>query len=335
MSTAHIGRSGPEVTHLGLGGAALAGIYTELDESVARATVEEAWHRGVRYFDTAPVYGAGLAELRLGRALASHDRSEYVLSTKVGYDLVPLAPGESTWDQFPGGLPLGRRFDFSAESTRRSLEQSLERLGTDRVDVVWLHDPDGAPTAGRPAPDGGYLREAMAGAYPVLDDLRTQGVIGAVGVGTNHTAPLLRLAECGDFDAFLLAGRYTLLEQGPLDDLLPVCLDRTISLVVGGPFNSGILATGAVSGSRHDYTAATPEVLERVRALEECCSAHGVPLPTAALQFPLRHQAVVSVIPGVSSPAQMRAAATALTTDVPDDLWDDLRSRGLVHPDSP
>ncbi len=337
MRRNRIGRSALEVTQLGLGCAPLAGIYDSLAESAAVDTVEAAWEAGVRYFDTAPVYGAGLSEIRLGRALRGVRRDEYVLSSKVGYELVPLAPGEQTWDQFPGGLPFARRFDFSAEATRRSIEGSLERIGTDRLDIVWIHDPDGA----RGGFDGvdpyvaSHYDEAMKGAYTVLDELRAAGVIGAIGVGLNQAPMLMDFARDGDFDAFLLAGRYTLLEQGPLDDLLPLCVERGISLVVGGPYNSGILATGPVPGARHNYAPATPEVLDRVRAIERVCLDGGTTLRAAALQFVLRHEAVAAVIPGVSSRAEMMDAASAVSDPIDDGVWAELRALGLVHPDSP
>lgn len=332
-----IGSTSVEISALGLGCAALAGIYTEITDDQATQAVDAARAAGITYFDTAPIYGAGLSEVRLGAALRDVPRDDVVISSKVGYDLVPLGPGEQTWQQWPGGLPFRGELDFSAGATRRSIEATLDRLGVDRLDLVWIHDPDG----GRGGFDGvdpyiaSHFSEAMDGAYAVLHDLRAQGVVRAIGVGINQAPMLVDFARAGDFDAFLLAGRYTLLEQDPLDELLPICEQQGISIVVGGPYNSGILASGAVPGARYNYEPADDAVLKRVGAIEQVCARHGVSLRAVALQFVLAHPAVASVIPGARSAAEIADAVHAVETSVPVDLWDELKDAGLLRADAP
>lgn len=327
-------RAGLDVSALGLGGGALGGLYASVDRSDAHAAVRTAYDGGVRYFDTAPLYGHGRSELRLGEALLGLPRDGYVLATKVGIVIEPTGDASPEAEQrYADPWLLEGRYDFGYDACLRSLEGSLERLGVDRIDVVNIHDPDEGDSALPPADRRGVDHHAavMDGAYRALHELRDQGVIGAIGVGMNGTDPLLRFAEAGDFDTFLLAGRYTLLAQDGLDDLLPLCVERGIGLVVGGVFNSGILASGTdVAEPMHDYGPAAPAVIERVRRLEAACADHGVPLAAAALQFPLRHPAVACVIPGMRSADEARANLASATHPIPEAFWDDLADRGLV-----
>ena len=332
-----IAGDGLALTTMGLGGTGLGNMYRAVDPADAIATVHAAYARGLRYFDTAPVYGFGLSETRLGEAIRSLPRDEIVISTKVGYDLVPItrdALKPTLWDAPP---PFRADFDYSRDGTLRSLEASLKRLGLDRVDMVSIHDPDEAIDVG-PGQNPrarSHFREAMDGAYPVLAELRAQGVIRAIGVGINQWQMLADFVRAGRFDYFLLAGRYTLLEQEPLEALFPACEARGTRLVIGGPYNSGILATGAAEGATFNTKKAPPAVLERVRRIEATCARHGVPLPAAALQFPLGHPLVATVIPGARSVAELDANLAFLRHPIPSALWLDLAREGLIDPKAP
>jgi D-threo-aldose 1-dehydrogenase len=298
---------GVTLPRLGLGTAPLGGLFSAVGEGAALELVERAWERGIRFFDTAPLYGHGLSELRLGRALADKPRDEYVVATKVGRLLRAGAPRQSDsaiWDE---QLELEPVRDYSYDGALRSHEESLERLGLERIDVLHIHD----------AEVGDYPEQALAGAYRALDRLRADGVIDAVGAGMNVPEPFLRFAAAGDFDCFLVAGRYTLLDRGAAPELLPLCAERGIAVVVGGVLNSGVLA----GGSTFDYRPAAPEVVARVRELEAICTAHGVPLAAAALQFPLRHPAVASLLLGVRSAAELDENLDLLEIEIPDGLW--------------
>ena len=292
----------------GLGTAPLGGLFEAVSDETAHATLELAWERGIRFFDTAPLYGLGLSERRLGRFLADKPRDEFVLATKVGRLLradAPPDPRESHWAGTPALNPV---FDFSYDGVLRSLEESLERLGLDRVDIVHIHDPDD------------HHDEALAGAYPALDRLRSEDSVGAVGAGMNQVEMLLRFAREADFDCFLVAGRYTLLDQAALPELLPLCVEREIAVIAGGVLNSGILA----GGTKFDYRPAPPELLERAAQLEAVCARHDVPLAAAALQFPLRQPAVASVLLGPRSPAQLAQSLDLLDVQIPAELWAEL-----------
>jgi D-threo-aldose 1-dehydrogenase len=337
MRSNPLGRSDVRVTELGLGGTGLGNLYAPIPTEVARATVIAAHRSEVGFFDTAPSYGNGLSELRLGAALAEVPREEVVVSTKVGYALEPLAGRRGARTMFADALPYRPRTDFSLAAVERSLADSLERLGLDRVDVVWLHDPDEAaslrPDSTRPRRN--HFEQAMSDAYPFLARLREQGTIGAIGVGMNQSQMLVEFARAGDFDCFLLGGRYTLLEQEPLDALLPLCLERGIGIVVGGPFASGILATGAVDGARYNYRSASAAILDKVRRLDAVCRHHEVPLAAAALQLPLAHPAVCAVLAGAGSPAEIEQNAALLRVPIPGELWFALRHEGLLDPRAP
>lgn len=282
---------------LGLGTAPLAGLYDAVDEETAHAVVERAWELGIRRFDTAPYYGSGLAERRVGAVLERKPRNDFVISTKVGRRLRPDASG---WD--------GAYFDFSADGALRSLEESIDRLGLDRVDLVLIHDPDD------------HYDEAVAGAYRALARLRDEGVVNAIGVGMNQSELLCRFARETDPDCFLVAGRYTLLDRSAADELLPLCEERGIEVIAGGVFNSGVLA----GGTTFDYEAAPPGVVARVEELRAICARHGVPLQAAAVRFPARHPAVTSVLVGCRTPDEVTEDVRLFELDIPDALWREL-----------
>ncbi|KPC81473.1 aldo/keto reductase [Streptomyces sp. NRRL S-4] len=322
MRRIRLGRSTVEITELSFGAAAIGNLFTEVGPEQAAAAVGAAWDEGVRYFDTAPHYGLGLSERRLGEALRDRPRGSYAVSTKAGRLLDPLPPAETA---ARNGLSEGfavphthrRRWDFTADGIRRSVEDSLGRLGLDRVDIVYLHDPD----------DHGEA--AFREGYPALEKLRAEGMVGAIGAGMNQTAMLTRFLRETDVDAVLCAGRFTLLDHSALDTLLPEAAARGRSVVVGGVFNSGLLADPR-PGSTYDYTAAPAAVMERAVRMRAVTERHGVPLRAAALHYPLRHPAVAGVLVGTRSPDEVRDAAAQLRNPVPDALWADLRAEGLL-----
>ncbi|MFG3052704.1 aldo/keto reductase [Kitasatospora sp. NPDC048239] len=316
-------RRRPPVTGLAFGAAAIGNLFTPVASGDAREAVSAAWECGIRYFDTAPHYGLGLSERRLGQVLRELPREEFTVSTKVGRLLEPSAAGgDDLADGFAVPATHRRVWDFTAEGVRRSLESSLERLGLDRIDIVYLHDPDDHP------------REAVELAYPALERMRAEGTVGAIGVGMNHAGALARFVQECDLDLVLLAGRYSLLDQSGLHELLPRALARGVDVVVGGVFNSGLLADPR-PGSTFDYAAAPDVLLQRALALKALCAGHGVPLRAAALQFPLGHPAVTSVLVGARNAAEVRDAAAMIRHPVPAALWADLSDAGLLPPDVP
>jgi D-threo-aldose 1-dehydrogenase len=322
-----IGATGLLASQLALGTAPLGGLFTPVTDDDAAAAIDAAWDAGIRLFDTAPLYGMGRAEERLGRALRGRPRDEFVLSTKVGRLLRehPSAGDEieaATRHLFPDSPARTPVFDYSRDGVRRSLEESLERLGLDRVDIVHIHDADN------------HEKQALDEAFPALAELRAEGMIGAIGAGMNQTAMLARFARRADFDVFLLAGRYTLLDQSALDELFPACLEEHVAIIAGGVFNSGILASPH-DGATYDYAPAPPELLERARRLEATCARHGVPLAAAAMQFPLAHPAVVTVLVGVRSPDELEMDIELARHSIPAELWEGLRADGLLRPDAP
>lgn len=323
LPTTTLGASEVPVTRLSFGTAALGNLYTEVSEEQARGAVDAAWDAGVRYFDTAPHYGLGLSERRLGAALRDRPRAEYVLSTKVGRLLEPGGPGgRDTEGGFAVAADRRRVWDFSADGVRRSLEDSLERLGLDRIDIAYLHDPDDHP--------GQAFREG----YPELERLRAEGVVGAIGVGMNQSAMPARFLRETDADAVLLAGRYTLLDHDGAREVLPEAVARGKSVVIGGVFNSGLLADPRPSAT-FDYGPVPPEVLERALHIKRVAERCGVPLRAAALRFPLAHPAVACVLVGGRSAAEIRDAASLLAAPLPAGLWQDLRTEGLLPPGLP
>ncbi|APF36167.1 aldo/keto reductase [Chelatococcus daeguensis] len=339
LATRTLGRSNLKVTVLGFGTAPLGDLYARLDDATAIATVEAALGAGIMLLDTSPHYGNGLAEHRCGTALRRHERSDVVLSTKVGRVMDPrqrpAAPARSdvVSPGFAGGLPHKASFDYSYDGAMRSFEQSLLRLGTDRIDVLLIHDVD-VWTHGADGIEARF-KEAMDGAYRALADLRDQKVIKAIGVGINEADMCERFARAGDFDCMLLAGRYSLLEQPALEGFLPLAQDKNIGVMLGGVFNSGILATGAVPGARYNYAPAPDAVMDKVRRIEAVCRAHSVPLAHAALHFALGHPAVASVVLGGVTPEEVSRNVAAFAASPPAGLWRDLKSEGLLAPDAP
>lgn len=312
---ARLGDTGVSISRLGLGMAPLGGLYRAVGDDQARTTVRRAWELGIRHFDTAPLYGNGLSERRGGRVLAGLPREEFTLATKVGRRLVPAGgQGQDFWAEDSGEEPV---WDFSADGVRRSYAESLARLGLDRADVLHLHDPDD------------HFAEAVEWAVPALVRLRAQGRVGAVSAGMNQSAMLADLVRTGDFDSVLLAGRYTLLDQDGLVDLLPLCAARGVSVICGGVYNSGVLADPE-PGARYDYAPAPPGVLGRASAMRDVCERHGVPLRAAAIQFPLGHPSVAGVVVGARSPEEVEDAVAMFSVDVPGALWADLRAAGLL-----
>jgi len=313
------------VSELSLGCAQLGNLYREVSDDDARATVGAAWNLGIRYFDTAPHYGLGLSERRLGAALAAHPRSDYVLSSKVGRLLDPIGtPAGMDDDGFAVPATHRRVWDFSREGIRRSLSESLVRLGLDRLDIVYLHDPDD------------HWQAVLESGYPALDELRAEGAVGAIGAGMNQAPMLADLVRHTDVDVVMLAGRYTLLEQEAADDLLPLCEERGVAVVAAGVFNSGLLAQPRPGeDARYDYGSAPPELIERARAIAAVCERHGTTLPAAAIAFPLAHPAVVSVCIGARSAQQIARNAELYGQAVSSDLWSELKSEGLLREDAP
>jgi D-threo-aldose 1-dehydrogenase len=333
----HIGKTALSVTQYGLGGTALGNIYTAVEEQAALDTVDAAYQAGVRYFDTAPLYGSGLSEIRLGKGVARYQRDDVVISSKVGWTLEPNEPGKKpAINLFDKALPYRGVINYSADAIKRSLEDSLKRLNTDRIDIVLMHDPDEAASIqGRDPYAASHFDQAMAEAYPILDDLRSQGVIKAIGAGMNQWQMLEDFARAGDFDCFLLAGRYTLLEQESLKSFLPLCEQKQISIIVGGPYNSGILASGAVEGAYYNYQAAPPDILDRVRKIEGVCARHKVSLQAAALQFPFGHPAVATIIPGARSVQELGDNIGYFEEKIPADFWAELKHAELIDPTAP
>lgn len=330
-----IGNGGLTFTELGFGAAPLGNLYRAISDEEADAILQSAWDGGVRYFDTAPLYGLGLSETRLNRMLRGKPRDEYVLSTKVGRWLKPTTPdkrdGFGKWFDVPSRNEV---YDYTYDGVMRSIEFSLERLGVDRIDILYAHDLD-VFTFGSQAAADEKADEFMNSGYDALVELRDQGVIKAFGAGLNEWEACQTLAERGDFDLFLLAGRYTLLEQEALNSFLPLCEERGIGIVIGGPYNSGILATGAKPGAFFNYDPAPEPILAKVRDIQSVCDSFGIRLVDAAFQFPLRHPSVVSIIPGGQGRMEMDSNLAASGARIPDALWDTLKSKGLLRADAP
>ena len=319
---------------MGLGGAPLGNLFAELADTEAHDTVTRAWQEGIRLFDTAPLYGHGDSERRMGEGLREYDRDGFVLSTKVGRLLEPSAPEAVDGGHFVKTLPFQPVYDYSYDGVLRSFEDSLQRLATPRIDILFAHDLD-AWTHGDEAARDARVRDFMAGGYKALLELRDQGAVKAIGAGLNDWPSCEFLARQGDFDCFLLAGRYTLLEQDALATFLPLCEERGIGIIIGGPYNTGILATGAVEGATYDYAPAPPKIMKRVREIEAVCARHDVGLASAALRFPLGHPAVAAVIPGARTPAEVATNVATFGREIPADLWADLKAEGLLRPDAP
>ena len=330
-------RSGLTVSRVGFGSAPLGDFFERLDETVAIDTVRAALAAGITLVDTSPHYGNGLAEHRIGTALRSVPRDEVVVSTKIGRVMTAASPGGEPPPPpargFVGSLPHRPRFDYSYDGVMRAFEQSLLRLGTDRIDILLIHDID-AWSQGEDMVEARY-REAITGGYRALAELRAAGMVRAIGLGLDDHEWCERFLREAEFDAVLLAGRYSLLEQPALATLLPLALEQGVGVMLGGIFNSGILATGAVPGARYNYEAAPPEIMDRVARIEAVCRAHGVPLARAAVQFVLGHPAVSTLVLGAVTPAEIARNLAALDEPAPADLWAELKAEGLLDPDAP
>ncbi len=328
-----LGRTDVKLTVLGLGGSTIGNLYRPVSERDATATIESGWRAGIRYFDTAPLYGSGLGEHRVGRVLGQHRRDRFVLSTKVGRLLRPLEAGAGADMRSRNALPFAQSYDYSYDGALRSIEDSLQRLGLGCIDVALIHDIDAYHHG--PQEQKRRYREAMEGAYPALARLRDEGVLKAIGVGTNDWRVCERCANDADFDCFLLAGRYTLLEQGALASFLPLYAREGIGVVCGAPFNSGILARGAVGAATYNDAPPPAAVRDKVRRMERVCKRHGVKMAAAALQFPLAHRAIASVLPGVRGPAQVERNLRLFRDAIPADFWRALVSEGLLDAAAP
>jgi D-threo-aldose 1-dehydrogenase len=332
IPTRRIGKTPVAVTEFGFGGTGLGNIYQVVTERDAIGSIQAALDGGVRYFDTAPLYGHGLSELRTGVAVRLARPEKLVLSTKVGWRVTASKQDKVAGGNFAEVPPFEIRFEYGYDQVMREVEDSLARLGVNKVDILFIHDVDHRNQGDN------YRRNfeaAMAGAYKAITKLREEGVVQALGVGVNEIEPCIEFAERAPFDCFLLAGRYTLLEQAALDRFLPMCVERSMSIVIGGPYNSGILASGPVKGAMYDYKAAPPEILDKVRRIEAACRRHGVSLAAAALQFPLHHPAIAAVIPGGRSAAEIEANLALYHHKIPADLWGELKAEGLVRKDAP
>ena len=324
MRTNRLGRSAVEVTELGFGGGPLGGLFAPLDDDTAAGALAAAWDGGIRYFDTSPHYGIGHSERRTGEFLRRQPRAEFTLSTKVGRLLVPQDPAGRMDESFQVPAAHRRVWDFSRDGIVRSVDDSLARIGVDRIDVLFLHDAEE------------HFEAALRDGYPALAELRAQNVVGAIGAGMYDTALLTRLVRETDIDVVMLSGRYTLLNQRALDDLLPACAERGVSVVAASIFNSGVLAASRpAAGARYDYEPAPPELLRRVQRIADVCEAHGVTLPQAAMAFPLRHPVVAGVVVGMRSAEEARSNAESFRAEIPAQVWADLRGEGLLDQRAP
>jgi len=326
------GRTNLEVTAFSFGTAPLGNIFGEIDDETSLAMFDKAWQAGIRYFDTAPYYGFGLAELRTGQALRWRKRDDFVLSSKVGRKLHPARRETIDFDPWVNAAPFRPEFDYSYDGTMRAFEDSLQRLALERMDIVFIHDID---TYTRGAEQAEAFAQAMDGCYKALAKLREEKVISAIGVGVNEWEVCHEALKQRDFDCFLLAGRYTLLEQEALSEFLPLCEERGTAVVVGGGFNSGILATGAIEGAKYNYAPAPAEILARVAQIEAVCKEYGVALPAAALQFVTAHPSIASFCGGARTVAQLEQNLAWMDAPIPADFWQALKSKGLLRPDAP
>lgn len=324
MKTNRLTKSGIAISALGLGCASLGGIFSPVTDQDADDNIRNALDNGITYFDTAPFYGYGLSEHRTGRGLRNKPA---VVSTKVGRLLRPGAAADpGAWVD---ALPFTPVFDYSYDAIMRSFEDSLQRIGRDRIDILYLHDIGNLTHGPNDGPH--HFETAMNGGYRALETLRSGGVIGAIGIGVNEVQVCLDVLERGDWDVFLLAGRYTLLEQAPLKDLFPACQRSSTDIVIGGPFNSGVLA----GGDKYDYVAVPRHVADKVQRIRAICADHGVELPSAALAFCNAHEIVKSTIPGPRNALELNQILSWWQTPIPTSFWSDLRTAGLIHPESP
>lgn len=324
MRKNRLGQSAVEVTELGFGGGPLGGLFAPLDDDTAAGALAAAWDCGIRYFDTSPHYGIGHSERRTGDLLRRKPRGEFTLSTKVGRLLVPQDPAGRMDESFEVPATHRRVWDFSREGILRSVGDSLARMGVDHIDALFLHDAED------------HFEAALRDGYPALAELRAQGMVGAIGAGMYHTAKLTRLVQEADIDVVMLSGRYTLLDHSALDDLLPACAERGVSVLAASIFNSGLLATPRpAAGAHFDYAPASAELLRRTHRIADVCEAHGVTLPQAAMAFPLHHPVVAGIVVGMRSAEEAQRNAESLGVDIPTQVWADLRAEGLLDERAP
>jgi D-threo-aldose 1-dehydrogenase len=336
IETRKLGRSEVPLTQLGFGGAPLGELFARVDEATAAATLQAAWDAGVRYYDTAPYYGRGLSEIRFGRFLDARPRSDFILSSKVGrWFFPPAKPDEfQTSPSWAGGLRFDHVHDYSYEGIMRSYEQSQMRLGMNRIDLLLIHDLDFwfHRTEAKVA---AHLSQLFTSGWRALDELRSHDLVRGIGAGINELGMMPRFLDALDLDFFLVALRYTLMEQEVLGAEFPYCERAGVGIVVGGVYNSGITATGPIAGAKYNYADATPQVMQRVRRMQAVCASHDTPLAAAALQFPLAHPIVASVIPGAISPDQLRQNVENFRRPIPASLWSDLKREGLISQVAP
>ncbi|WP_050605458.1 aldo/keto reductase [Ruegeria sp. 6PALISEP08] len=323
------------LTRMGFGGAPLGNLYRTVSDEDAQAALQAAYDAGIRFFDTAPQYGLGRSEHRFGEAITRFGRENIQLSTKIGRLLLDCKPHEVTPEAFVDVPQKRIVFDYTYDGVMRSHEASRARLGVSNVDILLVHDVCVFSQGSQEMSDAKVRELFDGGGYRALVELREAGEIAAIGAGVNEWQVCEKLLGMGDFDGFLLAGRYTLLEQEALDSFLPLCQKRDVGIILGGPYNSGILATGAVPGAKYNYADAPEDILDRVRKIEDVCTAHDTPLIAAALQFVLGHPCVKTVVPGAVSAAEVQANVALLDRDIPMALWSDLRAEGLIRPEAP
>ncbi|MFT6991219.1 MAG: D-threo-aldose 1-dehydrogenase [Paraglaciecola sp.] len=329
-----IGKTNLQVTELGFGAATLGNLYHPMEDIAAEESITKAMELGLNQFDTAPFYGFGLSERRVGNALRKFDANDYILSTKVGRILEPCAKAEDKYG-FCSPMPFEPKYDYSYDGIMRSFEHSIQRLGLSKIDILYMHDI-GRATHGDDHER--LFKIAMEGGYKAMDELRSQGLVSAIGLGVNEFEVCEQAMDHGYFDCFLLAGRYSLLEQESLESFLPRCVKENSSIVLGGPYNSGILATGVRQEGvvpHYNYEPASESIINKVAKIEDICQEFNVPLAAAALQFPLAHPAIVSVIPGLSSASRVETTVTLMEYDIPSEFWLALQSASLIHSSSP
>jgi D-threo-aldose 1-dehydrogenase len=335
FATRRLGRTQISLPQLGFGGAPLGELFTRVSDAEAEATLAAAWKAGMRFYDTAPWYGRGQSEHRVGRFLYRQSRGEFILSTKVGRVLrAPTQPASFDTGFWAGGLHFQHHFDYSYSGIMRAYEDSLQRLGLNRVDLLLIHDLDWWHH-GAEATVSAHFAELATTGWRALVELKRAGLIGAIGAGINELKLMPRFLDMFDIDFFLLALRYTLCEQDTLESELPDCAVRGVGIIIGGVFNSGIMATGPVPGAKYNYADASPAIIEKVRRIEAVCRRHGVPLAAAALQFPLGHPCVASVIPGAFSPQHVASNVELMATPIPTDLWAELKHDRLLRAEAP
>lgn len=323
------------LTQMGFGCAPLGNLYRAISDAEAQATLQAAWDTGIRYFDVAPQYGLGRSEIRLGEAIKGFGRDRLKLSTKIGRLLLDCEPDEVTPEAFIDVPQKRIQFDYSYDGVMRSYEASKTRLGVAHADILMVHDVCVFSQGSQQASDRRVRELFDLGGYRALDELRQTGEIAAIGVGVNEWQVCEKLLNLADFDAFLLAGRYTLLEQDALESFLPLCEKKDVGIILGAPYNSGILATGPIEGAKYNYDIAPPDILEKVRRIEKVCLSHQTPLIAVALQFVLAHPSVKCVIPGAMSVSEVKANVAVMETHIPAGLWTDLKTQQLIHADAP